>query len=99
MSKPDLENLRKKIDAIDAQLLDLFNRRAELVLKVGQVKQQMGLKLFDPEREEQILAAIKANNKGPLPNQSVARLFERIIDESRFLEHNRVYKKQNESES
>lgn len=99
MSKPDLENLRKEIDAIDAQLLDLFNRRAELVLKVGQVKQQMGLKLFDPEREEQILAAIKANNKGPLPNQSVARLFERIIDESRFLEHNRVYKKQNESES
>ncbi len=99
MSKPDLENLRKEIDAIDAQLLDLFNRRAGLVLKVGQVKQQMGLKLFDPEREEQILSAVKASNKGPLPEQSVARLFERVIDESRFLEHNRVYKKENESES
>jgi chorismate mutase len=99
MNKDDLDKLRKEIDEIDGQLLDLFNRRADLVLKVGQVKQQMGLKLFDPEREEQILSAVKAKNKGPLPHQSVARLFERVIDESRFLEHNRVYKKENESES
>lgn len=98
MTKEELEQHRQAIDAIDAQLLDLFNQRAEIVLKVARIKKGMGLKLFDPDREEQIFSTVREKNNGPLPNESVVRLFERIIDESRFLEHNRVFKPQSESE-
>ena len=92
----DFKSLRKLIDEIDNQLLHQFNRRAELVLKLAANKKSVGKKLFDPERERNIFVRVTRDNPGPLPPESVVRLFERIIDESRRLERTEVYEKDEE---
>ncbi len=90
-----LENWRNKIDEIDAELLSLLNRRAKYALKIGEVKRLQQLPVFDPAREEAILNRLSELNEGPLSHQSVIRLFERIIDESRHLERETLSKKTN----
>ena len=92
----EVDSMRKLIDEIDDQLLQQFSRRAELVLKLARKKKSLGKKLFDPERERNIFVRVTQENPGPLPPESVVRLFERIIDESRRLERTEVYEKDKE---
>lgn len=96
MSNKKLHGGRDKIDAIDDQLLDLFNQRAKLVVDLGAIKVKMGKKLFDPTREADIFARLTGQNIGPLSNEAVIRLFERIIDESRSIERTEAYDKADE---
>ena len=44
MSEADLKKLRGEIDALDAKVLDLLNRRAAVVHKVGVVKGGKGVR-------------------------------------------------------
>jgi chorismate mutase/prephenate dehydratase len=77
---------RKKIDAIDAQLLKLLNRRARLAQKIGEIKKAEGLDVYDPAREEKILLHHEKENPGPFPNDSLVAIFREIFAASRHLE-------------
>ena len=79
----DIEHWRKEIDDIDAELLRLLNARARLALKVGTLKQAADLPCVDPERERCVLERLEEINRGPLDKRAVARVFRRIIRESR----------------
>ena len=46
----DLAPIRVEIDAVDAQLLRLLNKRAKLAQRVGEVKQKYDQPLYRPER-------------------------------------------------
>ena len=81
-----IEELRRRIDEIDEQLVRLLNARAECALAVGHEKKIAGLELYQPDREMEVLGHVQAINGGPLDNYAVKRLFERIIDEARRLE-------------
>jgi chorismate mutase len=82
----DLNALRKRIDELDAQLVDLLNQRAGCALQIGQMKEEMGLPIYQPTREAEVLAHVRDVNPGPLDGGAITRLFERIIDEARRLE-------------
>lgn len=82
----DIADLRKRIDLLDDVLLRIFNERARLALEIGHCKKGLGLPVFDPSREKNIFARMKADNPGPLDDGAIVRLFERVIDESRRLE-------------
>jgi len=79
----DIEHWRKEIDDIDAELLRLLNMRARLALKVGALKQAADLPYCDPERERHVLQRLREINDGPLDERAVARVFRRIIHESK----------------
>ena len=81
-----IEELRRQIDAIDEQLVRLFNARASCALAVGQEKKRAGLEIYQPTREADVLAHVQSLNAGPLDDGAVKRLFERVIDEARRLE-------------
>ena len=81
-----IEELRRLIDQIDAELVKLLNARAECALAVGRAKKTAGLELYQPARESDVLAHVQQINGGPLDDGAVKRLFERIIDEARRLE-------------
>jgi chorismate mutase len=81
-----IEDIRSEIDRLDDELLKIFNHRAALALKIGAIKKESGLAVYDPEREKKIFHRMKGENPGPLDNQAIVRLFERVIDESRRLE-------------
>jgi chorismate mutase len=82
----DIEYWRNEIDELDEELLRLLNVRARLALKVGELKKAVGLPLRDPERERAVLQKLQLANGGPLDPGAVAKLFRRIICESRRVE-------------
>ena len=81
-----IDMLRQEIDRLDDDLLRIFNQRADLALRIGHIKKTVGLPVYDPGREKNIFNRMKAANPGPLDDQAIVRLFERVIDESRRLE-------------
>ena len=78
--------LRKRIDDIDAELVALLSERATCALEIGRLKEAEGLPIYQPAREVQVIAHVREANRGPLDDDAIARLFERIIDEARRLE-------------
>ena len=82
----DISDFREEIDRLDRELLRIFNERAALALKIGEIKKELNLPVYDPGREKRIFDAMTAANPGPLRNDAIVRLFERVIDESRSLE-------------
>jgi len=92
-----IDDLREEIDRLDDQLLVIFNRRAELALKIGELKKAQKLAVYDPVREKRIFQRMQENNPGPLDNLAIRRLFERVIDESRSLERARTESREESS--
>src|SRR6267143_7329752 len=81
-----MEDLRRRIDAIDRRLVALLNERAGCAIALGHVKQERALPIYQPAREEEVLGNVQRTNCGPLQSEALRRLFERIIDESRRIE-------------
>lgn len=84
-----LLDLRSKIDEIDTQLLELISQRAVCAQEVASIKkkaQQALTNYYRPEREAQVLRRIMENNKGPLDNEEMARLFREIMSACLALE-------------
>lgn len=82
----ELEELRRRIDMLDEHLVRLLNARAACALEIGRLKRALDIPVYQPAREAEVLAHIDGVNTGPLDQQAIRRLFERIIDEARHLE-------------
>ncbi len=84
--------LRDEIDAIDAQVLDLLNRRARVALRVGEVKHAAdpNAQVFRPEREAQVVRRLEALNEGPLAGEAVGTIFREVMSACRSLERSAV---------
>ena len=82
----DIDDLRKRIDLLDESLVRLLNARAACALEIGRLKREMGIPIYQPDREKEVLNHVQSLNNGPLDDQVIKRLFERIIDEARHLE-------------
>ena len=82
----DLQQLRQRIDGLDTRLLRLLSQRAVLALRVGRLKKQRGLKLFDPQRERAILHRMTRANGGPLSPAAVRAIYREILTQVRRLE-------------
>lgn len=85
-----LAECREQIDQLDRDILDLLNRRTKIVERIGSIKREHQLAIYEPKREEQVFANVLEHNGGPLPPEAVKRLFERIIDEMRTLQRMRL---------
>jgi chorismate mutase/prephenate dehydratase len=84
-----LPEIRRKIDALDEQLLKLLSERADLVHEVGLVKRAEGTEIYAPEREETVLRSLAAKNvelKGRLPEKSIRAIYREIMSASLALE-------------
>jgi chorismate mutase len=77
---------RKKIDEIDTVLVQLLNLRAEFAVEVAQLKEDEGLSICAPEREQKILSRMENLNPGPLDREAVTRIYRVILDESRRIQ-------------
>lgn len=88
----DLEGLRREIDNIDDKILELVARRIVLVLDIGEYKRGHGMPVYDASREREVLHRLMQNTPDGLDPQVVRRVFERIIDESRGIEHHHFTK-------
>ncbi len=89
---PTLDDLRRDIDRVDEVLVRLLNERARCACEVGKLKKELGMQVYQPEREKQVIEHVRSvASEGPLGPDAIARLFERIIDEARSLERRIVH--------
>ncbi len=82
----NLDDIRRQIDTIDKELLDLLNRRADLVHEVGVVKKRDGLQIYAPEREEALLRRLISMNQGRLSESSIRAIYREIMSAALALE-------------
>ena len=88
----NISDWRRRMDEIDKKLVELLNERCKCALEIGQLKQQANIPLYQPARETEVLANAETNNRGPLTDAAIRRLFERIIDEARSAERLAMYR-------
>ena len=84
-----IDELRERVDVIDDQIVALLNARAACAIEIGRLKRAQGIAIFQREREREVVErarALTGRLGGPLGEDAIGRLFERIIDESRRLE-------------
>ena len=81
-----LAELRVRIDEVDAQLLDLLNRRARLAMAVGEVKKLTDAPVYRPEREAQVVARLRERNPGPLGGDAIEAIQREVMSACRELE-------------
>jgi chorismate mutase/prephenate dehydratase len=86
MSGKNLIELRQQIDGIDDEILDLLNRRAQVVMEVGKAKAGRSQDFYVPSREQAIYERLTARNDGPFPTEAIRRVFREIISASLSLE-------------
>jgi chorismate mutase len=80
MTDPTLHRLREQIAAADAEILELVNRRLELVEEIRAYKEAHGVAFLDPGQEQRLLTRLRERNAGPLSDDGVERLFREILD-------------------
>jgi|TARA_B100000959_G_scaffold265384_1_gene306846 chorismate mutase/prephenate dehydratase len=81
-----LDEIRKRIDTIDKQLLDLLSQRADLVHEVGLIKKRDNLQIYAPDREEALLRKLVEMNEGRLPEKSIRSIYREIMSAALALE-------------
>ena len=83
---PTLANLRAEIDRIDKELVDLLNRRSEVAVQIGQIKQAQGLDIWSSSREDEVVARALEASRGPLPHETLRLIFRELMSSSRSLQ-------------
>jgi chorismate mutase/prephenate dehydratase len=78
----DLQDLRRRIDGIDAQLVALLNERQSVSIRIGLHKRELRRSVYDPERERELLAKLKKMNTGPLTEEALLAIYGAILDAS-----------------
>ena len=85
-ARAELEKCRVLVDDVDRRLVALLNERTRVVQEIGRVKRQTNMPIYEPKREDQVFANISGSNRGPLTEEAVRRIFDRIIDEMRMIQ-------------
>ena len=82
----NLDELRAKIDALDADILRTLNERARMAQEIGELKRRSDAPIYVPEREKAVFTRIADMNDGPLSNKALTSVYREIISAIRALE-------------
>lgn len=82
----EIEDWRKHIDELDEQLVTLISKRAEAAKAIGLAKREKALPVYEPKREQDVFAHVKALNPGPLGDAELLQVYERLMDVMRTLQ-------------
>jgi chorismate mutase len=75
-----LDDLREQLAVNDRALLDVVNKRLDLVQQIKQRKSELGVEFVDPEREAWLLDHLRDANSGLLSDEGLRELLETVLD-------------------
>jgi chorismate mutase-like protein len=90
----DISDWRTKIDALDLQIVELLNQRAEAARAIGKLKESTEMPVYEPKREQIIFDNVRSHNRGPLPNSELVYIYQRVIAVMRCLQNNELASQQ-----
>ena len=86
----DLKDLRKEIDAVDKQIVELYEKRMDIASRVADFKINTGKKVFDKQREDEKLTEIKKLAKSDFNRTGLVELFSQLMSMSRKLQYQKL---------
>lgn len=86
----DIADWRRKIDDIDRKLVDLLSERARAAHEIGRLKREVGMPIYEPDRERKVFDNTKQANRGPLADRDLQRIYERIMDVMRQIQREEI---------
>jgi len=86
----DIAEWRKKIDELDRRLVELLNQRAQAAHEIGKLKRDIGMPIYEPDREQAVFGNVRKLNQGPLPDRDLLRIYERIMDVMRQIQKEEI---------
>ena len=86
----DISDWRKKIDDLDRKLAALLNERASAVVEIGRLKRQLGMPIYEPNREREVLENVHQSNPGPLVESDLVKIYERLLDVMRNIQKREI---------
>ena len=81
-----LDELRRNIDSIDEEILELINKRLEIAIAIGKIKEKNGEPIIDTARENSIIDRLVRRNEGPVGTDTIENIFRIIIAGSREIQ-------------
>lgn len=84
--KGALDKLREEMQTKDREIIRLLNERAQISVKIGKVKGESGLEVYNPAQESRVMNYLHELNSGPLSDRQVTAIFREIISASRDLQ-------------
>ena len=88
-----LEELRAQLDGIDNEIIELYKKRMDVCMEIGDIKISEGNKVFDKQREREKLAAVAAKVTEEFHKKGVQELFEQLMSLSRKLQYQLLTKR------
>jgi chorismate mutase-like protein len=82
----DIADWRTRIDSLDEQIVKLLNERAACAIAIGDLKRQDAAAIYEPQREQQVIQHARSANPGPLADEQIQDIYERIMDIMRALQ-------------
>ena len=63
-----------EIDRLDEQLVKLLNARSQCAIELGRIKRELGLAIYSPDREREVIGHVTGINNGPLDRDAVRQI-------------------------
>ena len=86
----DIADWRRMSDELDRKLVELLNQRAQAAHEIGKLKRDVGMPIYEPDREQSVFSNVRQVNQGPLPDRDLLRIFERIMDIMRQIQQEEI---------
>ena len=83
ITNQQLDIERERINAIDARILNMLENRFLVAERIGEIKKELKMPIFQPQREKEILEAIRGSCTN---SEFIVPIFQRIMQQSRKLQ-------------
>ena len=87
MNKPDLADIRNRIDSVDAKIVELYKERIDILKDVAEYKKANSKPVLDVAREEEKISNLKSRVEGDFYKKAVEELYGQILSTSRLYQY------------
>ena len=85
-----LDKQRAEIDAIDREIVSLFERRMQIVMEVARIKKENGIAIFDASREKEVIAKVQSYLKDATLKEELAEAYETLMKVSKDYQQKQI---------
>ena len=88
----NLSELRKEIDKIDSEIIELLHERLSISVQIAEYKSKNNLPVLDKKREDEIIndRVSKFNSTNHADSKFISSLFKTILDKSKEIQENKI---------
>ena len=85
-----LEKQRAEIDAIDREIVALFERRMQVVVDVARIKKENGIAILDANREKEVITKVQSYLKDDTLKEELAEAYETLMKVSKDYQQKQI---------